>query len=138
MSTTMTIPAEIVGHLRCGLHSDIGPVAFEIDGVSTKADRETGPGLYDESLGRLDAIRQLLDIVGWTIAEPPVSVDVDLDRHGSAIVSALNGLLTIARDHMDVDPTFAGAEQQRTRASRTAREIEAFLTSNDLPIAEPD
>ncbi|HEX4482396.1 MAG TPA: hypothetical protein VH081_01305 [Solirubrobacteraceae bacterium] len=138
MSTSLTIPAEVVVHLRCGLHSDIGPVAFEIDEVSTRADRETRPGLYDESLGRLDVIRELLDMVGWTPAENPMPVEIDLDRHGPAIVSALNGLLTIARDHMGVDPAFAGAENQRTRANRTAREIEGFLASNGLPIVAPD
>ncbi len=138
MSTSLTIPAEVVVHLRCGLHSDIGPVASDIDEVSTRADRETRPGLYDESLGQLDVIRELLDMVGWTTAESPTSVEIDLDRHGPAIVSALNGLLTIARDHMGVDQAFAGAESQRTRANRTAREIEGFLASNGLPIVAPD
>ena len=138
MSTSLTIPAEVVAHLRCGLHSDFGPVAFEIDEVSTRADRETRPGLYDESLGRFDVIRELLDMVGWTTVETPTSVEVDLDRHGPAIVSALNGLLTIARDHLNVDPAYAGAERQRARASRTAPEIEGFLKSAGLPIVEPD
>jgi hypothetical protein len=137
MSTSLTIPAAVVVHLRCGLHSDIGPVAFEIEEASTRADRETRPGLYKESLSRFDAIRELLDLVGWTETSKPTSVEVHLDRHKSAVVSALNGLLTIARDQMDVDPTFTGAESQRTRASCTAREIEGFLASNGLPVV-PD
>jgi hypothetical protein len=138
MSTSLIIPAEVVAHLRCGLHSEIGSVAVEIEEVSRRADRETRPKLYDESLGRFDVIRELLDVVGWTTAETERSVEVDIDRHGRAVVSALNGLLTIARDHLSVDLAYAGAEQQRARASCTAREIEAFLKCAGLPIVEPD
>jgi hypothetical protein len=138
MSTSLTISAGVVAHLRCGLHSDIGSVAVEIEEVSRRADRETRPKLYDESLGRFDVIRELLDVVGWTTAETETSVEVDNDRHGRAVVSALNGLLTITRDHLSVDPAYAGAERQRARASCTAREIEAFLRSARLPIVEPD
>ncbi len=137
MSTSLTIPAEVVTHLRCGLHSDIGSVAVEIEEVTRRSDRETRPGIYRESLGRFDVIRELLDVVGWT-AETETSVEVNIDRHGRAVVSALNGLLTIARDHLSVDPAYAGAEQQRARAGCTAREIEAFLKSAGLPIVEPD
>jgi len=50
----------------------------------------------------------------------------------------LGELLTIARDHLSVDPAYAGAEQQQARASCTARGIEAFLRRAGLPIVEPD
>ena len=138
MSTTLTVPAEIVGHLRCGLHMELGHAAGEIATLSTLRDRESYPDWYTEPLQQLDAARALLDAVGWSLTDSPDSVEIDLDRHGPILVTALVGLLEIERDLMEVDLSFEGAEQQRTRASRAVREIESFLADHDLQKADGD
>jgi hypothetical protein len=71
MSTTMTVPAEIVGHLRCGLHVELGHAAEEIATLSTLRDRESYPDWYAEPLRKLDAARVLLDAVGWSMIDTP-------------------------------------------------------------------
>ncbi|HUB73081.1 MAG TPA: hypothetical protein VL979_03455 [Solirubrobacteraceae bacterium] len=138
MSTTLTVPAEIVGHLRCGLHIELGHAAEEIATLSTLRDRETYPGWYAEPLQQLDAARALLDVVRWSTIEDSEPVTIDFDQHQPILVAALTGLLEIERDLMDVDPSFEGAERQRKRASRAVGEIESFLAYHDLPLSEGD
>jgi len=138
MSTTLTVPAEIVGHLRCGLHMELGHAAEEIATLSTLRDRETYPGWYAEPLQQLDAARALLDVVRWSPIDDSEPVTIDFDQHQPILVAALTGLLEIERDLMDVDPSFEGGERQRKRASRAVREIESFLAYHGLPLSEGD
>jgi hypothetical protein len=138
MSTTLTVPAEIAGHLRCGLHMELGHAAEEIATLSTLRDRESYPDWYAEPLQQLDAARALLDAVGWSLTDSPEPVEIDLDQHRPILVAALTGLLEIERDLVDVDPSFEGAERQRKRASRAVREIEGFLADHDLQMPEGD
>jgi hypothetical protein len=138
MSTTLTVPAEIVGHLRCGLHMELGHAAGEIATLSTLRDRESYPDWYVEPLQQLDAARALLDAVGWSLTDSPEPVEIDLDQHRPIFVAALTGLLEIERDLTDVDPSFEGAERQHKRASRAVREIEGFLADHDLQLPEGD
>jgi|HubBroStandDraft_2_1064218.scaffolds.fasta_scaffold06985_2 hypothetical protein len=138
MSTTLTVPAEIVEHLRCGLHMELGHATEEIATLSTLSDRETYPDWYAEPLEQLDAARALLDAVGWSTTDNPEPVEIDLDQHQPILVAALAGLLEIERDLMDVDPSFEGAERQHKRASRAVHEIESFLADHDLQLPESD
>jgi hypothetical protein len=132
MSTTLTVTAEIVGHLRCGLHMELGHAAEEIATLSALRDRETYRDWYAEPLEQFDAARALLDAAGWSMTDSPERVEIDLDQYQPILVAALTGLLEIERDLMDVDPSFEGAERQRKRASRAVREIESFLADHDL------
>jgi len=86
MSTTLSIPAEIVEHLRCGLHMELGHATEEIATLSTLRDRETHPDWYAEPLQQLDATRALLDLVGWSTTETPEPVEIDFDQHQSILV----------------------------------------------------
>lgn len=138
MSTTLTIPAVIVGHVRCGLHGELGQAGSEIDELSTLPDREAYPERFGEPLRQLDAVRALLDAIGWGETENPEPVEIDLDCHRSTLLAAITGLLDIERDYMDVDPGFEGAERQRERSRRAVREIEDFLASNALQQPEGD
>jgi hypothetical protein len=138
MSTTLTIPAEIVAHLRCGLHIELGHAAEEIATLSTLRDRETLPDWYTGPLQQLDIARAMLDAVGWSTTETPPRVEIDLDQHLTMLVTALTGLLAIERDLMDVDPLFDRAERQRKRASLAVREIEGFLSDTHLQWPEED
>jgi hypothetical protein len=68
----------------------------------------------------------------------PKPVEIEVDQHRPILVAALICLLEIERDLIDVDPSFEGAERQRTRASRAVREIESFLADHDLQQADGD
>jgi hypothetical protein len=138
MSITLTVPAEIVRHLRCGLHMELGHAPEEIATLSTLRDRETYPDWYAEPLQQLDAARALLDAVGWSTTDNPKPVEIEVDQHRPILVAALICLLEIERDLSDVDPSFEGAERQRRRASRAVREIESFLADYDLQQPEDD
>ncbi len=138
MSTILIVPAEIVGHLRCGLHMELGHAAEEIATLSTLRDRESYPGWYAEPLQQLDAARALLDAVGWNTIDNPKPVEIEVDRHRPILVAALICLLEIESDLVDVDPSFEGAVRQRRRASRAVREIESFLADHDLQRADGD
>lgn len=54
MSETLTVPAEIVGHVRTGLHSVLGDSADEISQVTDLEDREEHPELYVEGREHYD------------------------------------------------------------------------------------
>lgn len=138
MSTILTVPASVVKHLRIGLFSDLGDAVNEIDGFCVLAGRETHPEWFEAPMRQLDAVRALLDVIGW--GEPVVAmpIAVDLDRHRSTLESALTGLLELERDMLDVDPSYSGAERQRERAGRAVAEIEGFLAANDMPIPKAD
>jgi hypothetical protein len=138
MSTTLTVPAEIVGHLRCGLHMELRYAAGEIAALSTLRDRESCPDWYAEPLQQLDAARALLDAIGWSLTDSPEPVEIDLDQHRPIFVAALTGLLEIELDLADVDHSFEGAERQHKRASRAVREIDGFLADRDLQLPESD
>lgn len=138
MSTMLTVPAAVVKHLRIGLFSDLGDAVYEIDGFCVLAGRETHPEWFTEPMRELDAVRALLDVIGW--GEPSVSepVTIDLDRHRPTLEVALTGLLELERDLLDVDPSYRGAGRQRERAGRAVGEIESFLAANGMPIPEAD
>jgi hypothetical protein len=138
MSTTLTVPAEIVAHLRCGLHIELGHAAEEIATLNSLRDRESYPDWYAEPLGQLDAVRALLDAVGWSTIDDRKPVEIEVDQHRPILVAALRCLLEVERDLIDVDPSFEGAERQRRRASRAVREIESFLADYDLQQPEDD
>jgi hypothetical protein len=131
MSTILTVPAEIVGHLRCGLHMELGHAAEEIATLSALRDRESYPAWYAEPLQQLDA-------VGWSPIDHPIPLEIEVDQHRSILVAALRCLLEIERDLIDVEPSFEGAEPQRRRASRAVCEIESFLADHDLQQADGD
>jgi hypothetical protein len=50
MSSTLTIPAQLVRTLRIGLHSELGEAASEIDAISYQPGREEYPEWYEEPL----------------------------------------------------------------------------------------
>jgi Helix-turn-helix domain len=74
---TITVPAQLVGALRSGLHSEIGNAAEALAQVAGRAGREQHPESYREPLEHLDRTRALLDLIGWSATSPAVAVRVD-------------------------------------------------------------
>jgi hypothetical protein len=100
---------------------------------------EVGPDR--DVLERFDAIREVLDAIGWG-----AGADIDLDLHGYALQRALAGRLALERFMMadaaeSVEKGHKGAEQARDRAYGCTLEIERFMDAAGLEIpkaGEPD
>jgi hypothetical protein len=120
MSTTLIVPAEMVGHLRNGLHSSIGDAVQEIAHVVDMPDREQHPERYREPLEHFDAVRALLDLIGWGETDPPVEVSVDLREHRRALTDALQIALLAGND--DLEEAEAIDAQRARRAEPPKRE----------------
>jgi hypothetical protein len=119
--TNITIPAPIVGHLRCALLSELGDAGVLIGQASFEYEKEKHPELFAEPVEHFDAYRALLDVIAW--GEPPdeQSMEIDLDLHRWALITALEGWLEIERDP---DPRLMHTTEQREHSERNAREIE--------------
>lgn len=95
---------------------------------------ESGPDA--DALERFDAIRELLDAIGWGEGRR-----IDLDLYGYALQTALADRLGLERLMMadateSVEKGHKGAEQARDRAYGYALQIERFMDSAGLTIPE--
>jgi len=120
MSQILTVPAEMVGHLRNGLHSSIGDAVQEIAHVVDMPGREQHPERYREPLEHFDAVRALLDLIGWGETDPPVEVSVDLHEHRRSLTGALQIALLAGND--DLEGAEATDAQQARRGEPPKRE----------------
>lgn len=122
---TITVPAQLVGVLRDGLHSEIGNAAEAFAQAADQADREQHPDSYREPLERLDRTRALLDLIGWSTTDPTVAVRVDLREHREAVLGALDVALIVGdadlEDAERVDAERATRGQAPIRAATTRR-----------------
>lgn len=119
MSAWLTVPAEMVGLLREGLHSEIEAAAHLIAPVVEAPGREEHPERYRAPLARLDAARALLDLVGWSTADPPVDVRVDLRPHHRSLLRALRSELLVEEEALE------GGQESGPRDSAGRRMIVA-------------
>jgi hypothetical protein len=89
MTDTIPIPVEAVNLLRDGLRSQIAIAAQQI----TDADGELGtrehPERYTDPLHRIDALRAVMDEIGWHKTKPQDYLQLDLQVHGWALTIAL-------------------------------------------------
>jgi len=101
MSSTLEVPAEMVGHLRSALHSSIQPPAEGIAQVADLPDREEHPEWYLKHFVQLDRVLALLDVVGWSAADQPAEVRIDLCEHRWALLKAIEVMALVAADELD-------------------------------------
>lgn len=119
MTGAAHIPAEAVESLRDGLRSRLAAFARCIaDRDGTAADRErTERDRAD--LQRFDALRALLDEIGWDT--PPRECEIDLPVHGWALGEALRDQLAVHADmlrELGTDDPTRGAIERRARILR--------------------
>jgi hypothetical protein len=119
--SNMTVPAQMVEHLRDGLHSGIGDAADDLAEVVSQSGREMHPEWYREPLARFDDVRGLLDLIGWRETDPPVEVQVDLARHHRALTDALAIALGTTEDDLTETQKGDVHGQAATRTSATKR-----------------
>ena len=100
MSNMLIVPAEIVWYLRSGVHIALNEVADDIAEAAIGYERQAHPEWFTGLFERFDAVRALLDAVGWSV--PGVKdldgVEVDIDAHRDELVRALKVQLVVEED----------------------------------------
>ncbi len=110
---TITVPVQLVGVLRSGLHSEIGNAAEAIAQVAGDAGREQHPEWYQEPLEHLARTRALLNLIGWSTTVPAIAVHVDLREHREAVLDGLDVALIVGDADLE--------EAERVDAERVTR-----------------
>lgn len=87
MSTTTTIPADILHELRGALYHQLGAIAEDIASAPREPDGELHQ--WADAVGRFERTRALLDLIGWSAREPELAT-LDIDRHRAVIGQALS------------------------------------------------
>jgi hypothetical protein len=124
MSTTLTIPANVIPDVREGLFCLMGDATQEIDGALIQPERELYPEWFEKDRRRLEDVFALLDLIGWAVDGESREVEVDLREHGRSLKEAVDGyLLLLADQEEEADATTPGEQSRasphgRTRSSR--------------------
>lgn len=123
MTSITTIPAELTKIVRSAVLTELGGAAADIEEASIGREKEEHPDRFQEPLERFDALRALLNAVGWA----NVTVPIDLDEYGERLAYVLSERLETDRAILDDLATVKREALQRDIAS-----IERFLAENDL------
>jgi len=76
--STVTLPVELVPVVRNNLYYELGEALDDACRVYTSRDPESVRTSLPEPLDRADAIRAVLDVVGWTAPAEPAPVTVEM------------------------------------------------------------
>jgi DNA-binding CsgD family transcriptional regulator len=132
LSSVVTVPADLVGQLRSGLHNVLSVAASEVSGVADRANRERHPEWYDQPLDRFMRTCALLDAMGWGDSEQPVAVQINFDEHRLALIDALDvaHLLVDAEleevEAVDAQRLARGEAPKRAATLKWFRRLHAF------------
>jgi serine/threonine protein kinase HipA of HipAB toxin-antitoxin module len=117
----------MVDHLRSGLHIELGDVAQRISDATDGYERQAHPEWFARPFSRLDAIRALLGVAGWSSSTPDVEVEVDLDTHGEELLAALTSQLGVEQNiKRELDREHA-EKTARREATRLVLELSRFV-----------
>ena len=97
----ITVPAELVGELRHGLHTVLGNAAEGVSQITERSGREHHPEWYAEQRERFERTWALLDLIGWREPKQPAAVRINLCEHHRAVSEALDVRLTVAADDLE-------------------------------------
>jgi hypothetical protein len=125
--TTIAVSGPILRVLRSALLSELGVVGEEIERATTRPDMERHHEWFEGPVERFDAIREVLDPLGWSDHPTETQRLLALDPNHATIVQALEARLSIEREYADVDEDLSGAGRQREVASGLIAHIENFL-----------
>lgn len=117
---TVLIPSELIDPVRDGLRSQLAIAAQQITGADEQIGAREHPERYQDPLRCMDALRALLQEIGWR--EPPSDPHIDLLTHGWALTEALQDQISVHADMLrDID-----RDDERQAAS--ARDMHALTT----------
>ncbi|HEV2945461.1 MAG TPA: hypothetical protein VGX26_10145 [Solirubrobacteraceae bacterium] len=118
MTSTVLIPAEIVDLLRDGLRSQIALGAHDLKSAEEQLDAREHPERYQDPLRCMDALRALLDEIGWST--PASDRQVDLTIHGAALIDALQDQLSV---HANMARDITQDDERREAIARDVNEL---------------
>ncbi len=96
MADEVHIPTQAVELLRDGLRSRIALAAQRVSNAEGELDAREHPERYHGPLRCIDALRALLEEIGWSA--PPSDSRVDPQRHGWALAAALQDQISVHAD----------------------------------------
>jgi hypothetical protein len=117
----LMIAPVMVEHLRAGLYDELGLTAEEIAELSLRR-RAPAAAPCQELLLRVDALRALLDTIGWDAEQPTPRVRVDLGAHRALVLTVLQRQLDTEVDALGDIPS-----ARRHEAERRAGELREFI-----------
>ncbi len=128
MSSTVTIPAQVVPRLREGTYTRVHDLAdLMVDGAR-RANRDDDPSALLKLREQLDGTWRLLDASGWRTAEDHAAVVV-YSEHLAAVLAAVEAMLPLMAEWLadlaDDDP----ARTEREDEDRMMREFAEGLRS---------
>ena len=127
MSTTLTIPADVIPDVREGLYGLLGVAADRIGSCLVHPDRDAMVDGFIEARSQLERVFPLFDLVGWTTRDDPHSIDLDVAEHGKTVNDAVEGYLPhleLWEDEAD-DADRSRVEQGRPRKPEILKSLAA-------------
>lgn len=131
----ITVPAGMLGELRNGLHTVLGDAAQGISQVTDAGGRERHPEWYAEHRERFERTWALLDLIGWSEPKHPSALRLDLQRHGEAMIEALDVRLLVAEDDLkeadavDTERAERGEPPKRQQTIERAEAVREFAAA---------
>lgn len=131
----ITVPPEMLGELRNGLHSVLGNASEGISQVTDMGGRERHPEWHAEHRERFERAWALLDLIGWRAPKQPGAISLDLPRHSQAIIETLDVLLLIGEDDLeeadavDAERARHGEAPKRRATAARVEKVREFATA---------
>jgi BMFP domain-containing protein YqiC len=142
MSTTLTIPADVLADVRVALFCLMGDATQGIDQALVHPDRERHPEWFADHRRQLGRVFATLDLVGWAEGDDSRDVEIDVRDHGQTLKEALNGYLPLLEDQeaeADINDTRRAEEGKRPRKQEIIRqlaELREFMAVVEQRLAE--
>jgi hypothetical protein len=131
----VTVPAEMVGHLRNGLHSVLGGGAQGISQLVDRPGREQHPEWYQEPREHFNRACALLDLIGWSDPAQPAAAQIDLREHRWALMAALDVVLLIADADMEEADAVDAERAKRGEQPKREATIKRVLATREFASA---
>jgi hypothetical protein len=126
MSTMFVVPAGMVRFVREGLYEELRLVGEALTDFQARPAEQRRQGWQREPLARLDRIRALLDVVGWTVQEPSREVVIDLRENCWALLEALDHETAVCQGQLENARAEGHSKSRRRRLSRRVRKLREF------------
>jgi hypothetical protein len=142
MSTTLTIPADIVPDVREGVLSLMGDATEQIDRAVIRPGRELHPEWFEQGRRQLEQVFALLDLVGWASDSAPHPITLDLREHGLTLKEAAEHHVSFLTDRgrepagTDRRHEESSQRQRNQEIARRAAALRALVTMVAQRIAE--
>ena len=129
MSTTVTIPANVIPGLREGLFCLMGDAAQGIDDALIQPERELYPEWFADDRRRLEDVFALLDMIGWSAESDPRAVSVGVCEYGRRLREAIDGYLPLLSDQeqeADLNETWRAEQGKAPRKNEIVASLAAL------------